>query len=123
MKQLIPMKFTVSILIAVTLLLSSCATYFMTPQGLQTALENKKVNKEGSTRVKCVDKDGNAFILTPTNHTGIRITKKDGSSQVFYFVTAYLSDSLIMGSKSTFLNFPIKPIKITEIKKIELDGQ
>jgi hypothetical protein len=103
-------------------MMTGCATYFMTPQTLQKVLEES--NPEiGVTRLNVVDKDGKEKVLEPTIHTAIRITKKDDTRQQFYFITAYLKDSLIMGSKSAIFNIPIKPIKVSEIKKIEFDGR
>ena len=94
----------------------------MTPKSLQSILEKGKPNV-GVTHLNCVDKDGKEVILEPTIHTSIRITKKDDTRQQFYFVTSYLKDSSIMGSKSAIFDIPIKPIKISEIKKIEFDGR
>jgi hypothetical protein len=100
------------------ILLSGCATYFMTPQSLQSVLEKGK-----PTHLNVVDKDGKEVVIEPTIHTGIRITKKDDSRQTFYFVTAYLKDSSIMGSQSAIFDIPIKPIKVSDIKKVEFDGR
>lgn len=103
-------------------LLSSCATYVATTQNLQTALEKGKP-QIGVTKIKATDKNGNEVVLSTTMQSGIRITKKDDSRQTFYFVTASVKDSMIVGSKSAIFNMPIKPIKIADIKLIEFDGR
>jgi len=103
-------------------LLTSCATYIATTQNLQKALENGKP-QIGVTKIIATDKIGNEVILGTTMQSGIRITKKDDSKQTFYFVTVTLKDSMIFGSKSAIFNMPIKPIKLSEIKLIELDGR
>lgn len=103
-------------------LLTSCATYVASTQSLQTSLEKGKPQM-GVTKIKTTDKYGNDVILSATLNTGIRITKNDDSRQTFYFITATLQDSIIMGSKSAIFNAPIKPIKLADIKLIELDGR
>ena len=115
------MKTRVFSIIISTILLSSCATYFMTPQSLQSVLGKGK--PVSVSKLKCVDKDGKEVILQPTIHTGIRITKKDETRQQFYFATAYLKDSLILGSKSAIFDIPITPIKVSDIKMVEFDGR
>jgi hypothetical protein len=103
-------------ILIIFLMATSCSTYYMTPQSLQSQLAG---HPNGISQIKCVDKDGNAQVLDVTNHIGIRITKKDDSRLTFYLITAYLQDSLIMGSKSAIIEIPITPIKISDIKKIE----
>ena len=54
------MKIKILYLISI-LLLSSCATYYMTPQSLQAQLKNGDPAtsfNNNLTQVKCVDKDG-----------------------------------------------------------------
>lgn len=103
-------------------LLTGCATYITTTQNLQAALEKGKP-QIGKTQIKAKDKNGNEIVLGTSMQSGIRITKNDNTKQTFYFVTASLQDSMIMGSKSAIFNMPIKPIKISDIKLIELDGR
>lgn len=104
------------------MMMTGCATYVMTPQTLQKVLE-KGNPQAGVTQLNVVDKDGKPVVLTPTIHTAVRITKKDDTRQQLYFITLSLKDSLINGSKSVIFNMPIKPIKVSEIKKVELDGR
>lgn len=105
-----------------TMLLTSCATYYLTPQSLRNQLQNAHPdgNSNGISKINCVDKDGKEKVLVVTNHTGIRITKKDDTKKTFVFMTAYIQDSLLKGCSSAILGIPIKPIKISDIKKIEL---
>lgn len=103
-------------------LFTSCATYIATTQNLQKALEKGKP-QIGVTQIKTTDQNGNEVVLSATLHTGIRITQKDDSRQTFYLITASLKDSTIVGSKSAIFDIPIKPIKLTDIKLIELDGR
>ena len=55
-----------------------------------------------------------------THHTGVRITKKDGTKKTFYFDTLIIQDSLITGKNEHFIGVDIKPIKLNNIEKIEL---
>ncbi len=110
------------VVILVVALLTSCATYVTTTQTLEKTLEKGKP-KIGVTQIKTTDKNGNEVVLGTTIHTGIRITKKDDTRQTFYLVTASIKDSTVVGSKSAIFNMPIKPIKLSDIKLIELDGR
>ena len=51
---------------------------------------------------------------------GVRIIKKDNSSITFYFNTLLLKDSLLYGSNPHFFNDRVNPIKISDIRKIEI---
>ena len=104
------------IVIIMIIFITGCTTYNITLDSLQSQINNK-------SHINCIDKNGNEHTLTPSIHTGIRITKKDDTKQTFYFVTIHIQDSLITGSKSAIFNIPIKPIKLSEIKKIEIDGR
>src|SRR6516162_1926572 len=92
-------------LILSAILLTSCATYHMSTQSLLEQCANvqteKKVNYivappfifpgkvTGNTlrEVTVLDKSEKEVILTVSNRTGIRITKKDGKRNTFYFDT------------------------------------
>lgn len=111
--------------IITSIFISGCATFQLTPQSLQSQLEacNKNGKRIELTYVKCFYKDSIERTLFVTPQKSIRITKFDDTRQQFYLITAYLQDSMIMGSKSVIFEIPIKPIKISEIKKIEVDGR
>ena len=113
------------------LLLTSCATYRVSTTSLSEQLNGDAVSKgflfasdavKGNDikTVKCVDKNGNEKEIPVTHRTGIRITKVDNSRTSLYFNTILIKDSSITGSKSHFFNAPIKPIKFSEISKIEI---
>jgi hypothetical protein len=72
------------------------------------------------TEIKVLDQNNKEHTIPVTNHTGVRITKKDGSKKTFYFDTLLIKDSTINGKKSHFLGLDIKPIKLDDIAKIEL---
>ncbi|MFI0490307.1 hypothetical protein [Flavobacterium sp.] len=126
--------------VLISLLFSSCATYHITTQSLveqlaNTHKENKKLlviafpffipfTVEGNSlsEIKVLDineKEKNIFV---TNHTGIRITKKDGKRKTFYFNTLILKDSLVTGKVDHFLGVNINPINLNNIEKIELQN-
>lgn len=128
-----------SILFAVaTLLLSGCQTYHMTSRSLIEQLADvqteKKVNiivafplfipgvvtGNSLKEVKVLDNQEKEVTIPVTNHTGIRLTKKDGKRNTFYFDTLILRDSLITGKKDHFFGIDIKPININDVVKIEL---
>ena len=111
------MKIKLLSLILFVLAMTSCTMYYISPESLQSQLVY------GTDKVNVVDKDGKKITRYPTIHTGIRITKKDSTKQTFYYITATVKDSTIFGSKSALFNIPIKPVKISDIKKIEIDGR
>jgi hypothetical protein len=124
------------ILFALTL--CGCSTYHVSTQSLLEQFANTKTEKKENViiafpfifpgevtgndlkEIKCQDKNGNEIIVPVTNHTGVRITKKDGSRKTFYFDTLLIKDSTINGKKSHFVGLDIKPINLNDIEKIEL---
>jgi len=116
--------------------LSSCATYHLTTQSMLEQFANtgkeKKINYivafpyavfpgkvTGNTlrEVRVLDKTEKEVVIPVTNRTGVRITKKDGNKNTFYFDTLIIQDSTITGKKDHFFGFNIKPIKLNEIQK------
>jgi hypothetical protein len=72
------------------------------------------------TIILCTDKNGHQTDVSVTNRTGIRIFLNDKSKKTFYFNTVVLTDSTIGGSKTHFFNAQIKPIRFSDISKIEI---
>jgi len=70
--------------------------------------------------IRCLDKKEKEHTIRLTNHTGVRITKKDGKRNTFYFDTLIIQDSTINGAKSHFLGLSIKPVLLNDIDKIEI---
>jgi hypothetical protein len=114
-----------------TAFLTSCASYIISTSSLAEQLNGDTVSKgyllakdavKGNDlkSIKCVDKNGNEKIITVNNRTGVRITKTDNSKVSFYFNTLLIKDSGIVGSKTHFFNDKVKPIKFSEISKIEI---
>jgi hypothetical protein len=116
-----------------------CATYHLTTHSLleqcADAQPQKKitlliappffffpgiVNGNDLTELYVFDQHENEKVIPVTNHTGIRITKKDNSKSTFYFDTVIIKDSTITGSKTHFFNAQIKPINLKDISKIEI---
>lgn len=128
---------TISLLF-LTVLLAGCATYHITTASLlqqfaDTQPEIKTniiiappfifpgtVTGNSLREIKVLDKNDREHVIPVTNHTGVRITKKDGTRKTFYFDTLLIQDSIINGQKSHFVKMEIKPIKLAEIQKIEL---
>ena len=111
--------------------LTSCASYMISASSLANQLNGDAISKgyllaKNSVKgndlktVKCIDKNGKEKEIAVTNRTGVRITKTDNSKTTFYFNTLLVKDSSIIGSKTHFFNDKIKPIKFSEIIKIEI---
>jgi hypothetical protein len=122
-----------------TLLFTSCATYHITTESLIEQLANtqkeKKVNViivfpvffypgivtgNSLREITVLDKNEMKYVLPVTHRTGVRITKKDGKRKTFYFDTLIIQDSTITGKNEHFIGTNIKPIKLNNIQKIEL---
>ena len=112
-------------------LLTGCATYQISAASLTEQLNGNAVSKgylmaadnvKGNDleKVKCTDKNGKEIELPVTNRTGVKITKTDNSKTTFYFNTLLIKDSSIVGSKTHFFNAKVKPIKLSDISKIEI---
>ena len=121
--------FTLTIIILT--LLTGCATYQISTTSLAEQLTGNSVSKgyglatdavKGNdlATVKCIDKNGKEIELPVTNRTGVKITKTDNSKTQFYFNTLLIKDSTIVGSKTHFFNAKVKPIKFSDISKIEI---
>jgi hypothetical protein len=70
--------------------------------------------------ILCLDKNERQTDVPVNNRTGIRIFLNDKSKKTFYFNTVVLTDSTIGGSKTHFFNAQIKPIRFSDISKIEI---
>jgi hypothetical protein len=119
-------------------LFASCTTYHLTTESLLQQFadvhpETKTnlivilplffpgvVTGNSLTAVTVLDRDNKEHIIPVTSHTGVRITKKDGTRKTFYFDTLLVKDSTINGKKSHYLGLSIKPIKLDDIATIEL---
>jgi hypothetical protein len=111
--------------------LTGCASCMISTTSLAEQLNGDTVSKgylfakdavKGNDlrAIKCIDKNGKEKMITVTNRTGVRITKMDNSKTTFYFNTLLIKDSAIIGSKTHFFNDKVKPIKFSEISKIEI---
>jgi hypothetical protein len=120
-----------SLLLFFCLLLTGCATYHVSTQSLlqqfadtqpekKTILVAFHVNGNDLKTIRVLDKNGNEVVLPVTTHTGVRITKQDSSRVTFYFNTLQINDSTITGSKAHFFEAHFKPIKLSDIAKIEI---
>jgi len=125
-----------------TILLTSCSTYYMTSTSLKEQLQKIDPNKikdsydfrlgvligalkgknfyNGIESLKCTDKKGKEKIVKIQQNTGIRLTDNTGKKQTLYFDSVFLRDSLVYGSKSHFITLPVTPMNIDKLKKIEI---
>jgi hypothetical protein len=126
------------LLLISALCFSGCATYHLSTQSLLEQFANtqkeKKVNVIAAypfffygmvtgnnlREIKCLDKNEKEHIIPVSRGTGVRITKKDGTRNTFYFDTLIIQDSTITGKKDHFFGINVKPINLNDIEKIEL---
>lgn len=119
-------KTVLPLLLACTLLLTSCTTYHLSTQSLLQQLVNSGIQKRGVvtgndlTTITCLDKKGMEHTLTVVPRTQIRITKQNNSRTTIYFYTLTIKDSALSGSKSNIVNLPIKPIPLSDIMLLEV---
>lgn len=119
------------------LILTSCATYHLSTESLVQQMADTQPEKkyiympsfpfipfsvDGNNlhQLKCLDKNGKETTIDVTNRTSVRITLADSSRKTFYFNTLLLKDSTIAGSKTHFFEMHIKPIKLRDVVKIEV---
>jgi hypothetical protein len=119
------------------LLLTGCATYHLSTESLVQQMADTKPEKkytylpsfpfvpfsvEGNSlhQLKCLDKNGKETAIDVTNRTSVRMTLADSSRRTFYFNTLLLKDSTVSGSKTHFFEMHIKPIKLKDVVKIEV---
>jgi hypothetical protein len=126
-----------------TILFTSCSTYYMTSSSLKTQLQNIDPNNindaydfrlglvgvalkggknfyNGIKTVNCKDQNGKDVIFTIKSQTGIRLTDNTGRKIQLYFDSLFLRDSLVYGSKSHFITLPVTPMNIDKLTKIEI---
>ena len=131
-------KYVKRVVLAISLLFAGCTTYHLTTESLLQQFADVQpqtktnfivafplifpgvVTGNSLTQVKVLDPNNKEVIIPVTNRTGVRITKKDGTRKTFYFDTLLIKDSTINGKKSHFVGIDIKPIKLDDIAKIEL---
>jgi hypothetical protein len=130
------MKKTLLLLMSAPFLLAGCATYHLSTESLVQQMADTHPEKkyiyapynpvpysvEGNSlhRLRCLDKHGRETTIDVTNHTSIRITLADSSHRNFYFNTLLLRDSTITGSKTHFFEMHIKPVKLRDVTRIEV---
>ena len=115
------------------LLLSGCATYYITTQSLRDQLAGTKMEKKPNLlipvdnikgnnliTVNVLDKKEQPYTLKVTQRTGVRIKQNNGKKVTFYFNTLQVTDSTITGSKTHLYNAKIKPVLLRNITSIEL---
>jgi hypothetical protein len=119
------------------LLLTGCATYHLSTESLVQQMANTQPEKkyiytpsfpfvpfsvDGNSihQLKCLDKNGKETTIDVTNRTSVRITLADSSRRTFYFNTLLLKDSTVSGSKTHFFEMHIKPVKLRDVVKIEV---
>lgn len=117
--------------------LTGCATYHLTTESLVQQFANTQPEKKyiytptlpfipfsvtgnNLTSIVCLDKNGKETTIQLSNRTSVRITKVDSSRTTFYFNTLLIKDSTISGSKTHFFNAQIRPIKLRDIARIEV---
>jgi hypothetical protein len=122
---------------AACLLLTGCATYQLSTESLVQQFANTQPEKkyiytpslpfipfsvDGNSlqSIKVLDKNGKETVIPVNNRTSVRITKTDSSRTTFYFNTLLIRDSTISGSKTHFFEAHIKPLKLKDIAKIEI---
>jgi len=131
------MKKSLLPLLVMPLLLTGCATYHLSTESLVQQFADTKPEKKYAYEptlffipfsvtgndlqtIKCLDKNGKETTIELTNRTSVRITLTDSSRTTFYFNTLLIKDSTISGSKTHFFTAHIRPIKLRDVAKIEL---
>jgi len=130
------------ITIGLTLFITSCTTYYIPVDSFKQqlpSLEKSKPLRQVTTidpwgykttystypidSVKCVDKNGNPFLLKNGPSLEIRFTDNTNNKTTFYFDRVYVVRDSIIGVRSRILSLK-KAIPLNTVKTIEIqDGQ
>jgi hypothetical protein len=132
----------VGLFIWLSVLTTSCANFYITTESLRNqfvgidstslkpvivrgpALERYKYLANPIEQIDCIDKNGNPSRLKNSPSIEMRVTQTSGKRSVFYFDRIFVNDSLLVGVQSRFVSSIRKTIKLTDIKKIEVqDGK
>ncbi len=75
--------------------------------------------------IKCIDKNGNPFVLNNGPSIEIRVTHGEKNKRtIFYFDSVHANDSSFAGMRSRFIPTLTKSIPFNDISKIEIqDGK
>lgn len=119
------------------LLLSSCATYVMTPAQLYEQIHtatpeevstqhampigSRTYMANGVKEIRCYDRKGNAATLHNSPQVEMRIKDKRNHRHIFYFDTVTLTDSVFTGMNSRILGTR-KSISFHDIKSVEVQN-
>jgi hypothetical protein len=118
-------------------ILTGCATCHLSTESLVQQMANSPPEKkyiyllslpfipfivEGSNvrQLTCLAKNGKEATFEVTNRTSVRLMLAGSSHTTFYFNTLLLKDSTISGSKTHFFEMHIKPVKLRDLAKIEV---
>ncbi|WP_338378279.1 hypothetical protein [uncultured Flavobacterium sp.] len=127
------------VLLAVVLIFYSCTTYtipvesfkaqfskFDTIQKRERVISNPltygnlKYMTNNILMINVIDKNNNPLTIRNSPSLEMRITKKNGKKNVFYFDTVTLENDTLKGSQSRFLPNLKKEIPFDHIFKIEI---
>lgn len=122
--------------------LVSCKTYELTPYSLQQqyagidSTQLKMVEVVGpfndkysylahpNKSIELMNKEGDISTLPVTPSIEMRITHSNGKKDIFYLDRIFVTDSVVIGSKSRFAPNMSKSIRLNDIRKIEVqDGK
>jgi hypothetical protein len=126
----------------VYVLFTSCTTYYLTADSLRSQFSSidstklKMVTVRGPigtkynylanpiVEIRCSDKNGNQASLINAPSVEMRVTQKNGKKTIFYFDRIFVTDSVLYGFQSRFISSLHKTIRLSDIKKIEIqDGK
>ncbi len=130
------------LLVAIACLcLCSCVSYYISTESLKQQLASVDSTKlkavtvkgpmgekynylsNGIETINCTDKSGTAMIFDNSPSIEARVTQQSGKKTIFYFDRLFISDSTLLGVRSRFISAIRKEIKLSDIKKIEIqDG-
>ena len=127
------------VLLAVLLIIYSCTTYtipvesfkaqfskFDTIQKRERVISNPltygniKYMTNNILMINVIDKNNNPLTIRNSPSLEMRITKKNGKKNVFYFDTVTLENDTLKGSQTRFLPNLKKEIPFDDILKIEI---
>lgn len=133
------MKTTIRLALAcMVLTLCACKTYYIPVADFRHMFAGKEKTRTVETSspfggtttyktyaidsIKCQDKKGNPMQLKNGPFIEMRVTRMNNRKTVLFFDLIDVTDSTVTGSKSRIISSLKKTIKISDIKKIEVQN-
>lgn len=128
------------VIITLTVLISSCKIYYIPIDSFKQQLSGLDSSKFRTVTtvgpigdrvtyktypidyVKCIDRNGNQFVLQNSPALEIRFTDNQNKRITFYFDRIFVNGDVVTGSRSRIISSIKSTVHLSDIKKIEIQS-